>query len=92
MSVGAQSNNVMALILYDGLTSTIPGVIAGGFLSVLSTRLFEGLLYGVKPLAPMTFALCSAFVIICGAGAAAIPAMRLAWRNPAELLRASTSL
>jgi len=50
-------------------------------------RALEGLLFGVPPLDPLTFALAGLGVVLVGLLAASLPAARASRIDPAEALR-----
>jgi putative ABC transport system permease protein len=56
MAVGAQRRDVLSLILGKGLVLTTAGIVLGVGGAVVGSRLLQGLLFGVTPLDPVTFA------------------------------------
>ena len=57
MALGASRTNVLGLVVRRGIVTAAWGVAAGVVGGLLLTRLMEGLLYGVAPRDPATFAL-----------------------------------
>ncbi len=56
IALGAQSNNVLELILRQGMHLTLWGVLLGLIASITLTRLMKALLFGVSATDPLTFA------------------------------------
>jgi ABC-type antimicrobial peptide transport system permease subunit len=50
-------------------------------------RLLTHLVWGIRALDPLTFAVTSIFLFICALLASLIPSLRLARLDPAEILR-----
>ena len=55
MALGARSADVMALILRQGLATTLAGVAFGVAGSLAAAHAIESLLFGVTPTDPLTF-------------------------------------
>ena len=87
MALGAQRGNVLKLVLNRGLRLAIIGVAIGVAVSALLTRFLGTLLYGVKPLDPITFVAVSVVLLIVSALASLIPAARAASLDPMTTLR-----
>jgi predicted permease len=87
MALGAQRGNVLKLILNRGLGLALIGVGLGLGISALLTRFLASLLYGVKPLDPVTFAVVSAVLLAVSGIASLIPAARAASLDPMRTLR-----
>ena len=87
MTLGAQRNDVLSLIVWHGVILAISGVAVGLAGALALTRLMSGLLYGTKPADPATFA---SVVLVLGVVAIAssyIPARRAAKVDPMVALR-----
>ena len=55
-ALGAGRGRLLGRVLAHGLTVTAVGLVLGLGLAAASTRLLEGLLFGVTPLDPLAFA------------------------------------
>ncbi|MEO5894505.1 MAG: ABC transporter permease [Vicinamibacterales bacterium] len=87
VALGAQQRTVRRMVLRQGLGVTVIGVAIGLLCAWLSSRLVAGLLYGVNPHDPVTFA-AAAMILLGVAGAASyLPARRAALISPVEALR-----
>ena len=76
------------MIVAGAALPVVIGAVLGLFASSLVTNLLVGMLYGVQPLDPISFA-GGAVIFIAVAGLASlIPARRAASVNPVEALRA----
>jgi predicted permease len=87
MALGAQRGNVLQLILNRGIALGSIGVALGIGASILLTRFLSSLLYGVKPLDPITFISVAVVLLAVSALASALPAMRAASLDPVKTLR-----
>ena len=55
LSIGAQRNDVMRLVLGQGLTLGVIGMVAGILVALAITRFAAHLLYGISAADPITF-------------------------------------
>jgi putative ABC transport system permease protein len=76
IAVGAQRGDVLSLILRKGLLLTTIGIALGLAGAALGTRLLQGLLFGVTPLDPATFAGVSIAFGLAAIVACYLPARR----------------
>jgi putative ABC transport system permease protein len=87
LALGAQTRDVLKMIVKQGMTLTLLGVAAGLLLALALTRLLKTLLFGVSSSDPLTFAgvvLLLAFVALL---ACWIPARRATKVDPMIALR-----
>jgi putative ABC transport system permease protein len=87
IALGATATDVLRLILRNGLTLTILGVVIGIGGSLALTRLLATLLFGVAPTDALTFATVSAVLILVALAACYLPARRATKVDPLIALR-----
>jgi putative ABC transport system permease protein len=87
MALGAESSNVLRLILRHGLTLIIPGIVFGLAGALALTRLIESGLYGVRPGDPVTLVAVSLLLFVAALLASYIPARRAIKVDPLVALR-----
>jgi putative ABC transport system permease protein len=88
VALGAQSGDVLRLIVKNGLALTLTGVAIGGAGALALTRFMEGLVFGVNPSDPLTFAAVALALTAVSLVACYVPARRAAAVDPVESLRA----
>jgi ABC-type antimicrobial peptide transport system permease subunit len=87
VALGAQSRDILALVLRQGIRSVLVGVAVGIVAGLALTRLMASLLYGVAPSDGLTFASVSLILLLVAMLACTIPAMRAMRVDPLEALR-----
>jgi putative ABC transport system permease protein len=87
MALGAQSHNIVFLVLKQGLRLTILGVAIGLAGAFGLTRLIERLLFGVSATDPLTFILIALLLTLVALLACWMPARRAARVDPLVALR-----
>jgi len=87
-ALGAQSRNLIYLLLKRGLILAGSGVVVGLGAAVLVTRLLQDLLFQVSPTDPLTFAAIAAIFVLVAIGASLIPALRATEIEPLIAIRA----
>jgi predicted permease len=87
MSLGADRARVQRMILSEGGTLLGIGLAIGVAGAVLATRVIRGLLFGVTPDDPATFAGVAVAMAAIGLAACWIPALRAARIDPAITMR-----
>ncbi|MBO0799911.1 MAG: FtsX-like permease family protein, partial [Blastocatellia bacterium] len=87
MALGAESGDVLRLILRQGMIIALIGVGAGLALSLAVTRLLGSFLYGVGANDPLTFGGVAVLLIMVALLAALVPARRAAKVDPMIALR-----
>jgi len=87
MALGAEPGNVVGLVVRQGVTMALVGVVLGTGLAFSLTRFMGGMLYGVKPQDPMTFLTVPSLFVVVSVLACWIPATRASRVDPAEALR-----
>jgi putative ABC transport system permease protein len=87
IALGAQRGNVLVLILKKGCLLAGIGIAIGIFGALAVTRIIEFMLYQVKPLDPVTFAVVPLLLVAVTLLACYIPARRATKIDPMEALR-----
>jgi putative ABC transport system permease protein len=87
LALGAQTSNVLKLILGQGLKLAAVGVALGLLGAIAFTRLLKGLLFGISASDPLTFGLIAALLVGVALLACWIPARRATKVDPLEALR-----
>jgi predicted permease len=89
MALGATTGSVFRLVLGQALRLVLVGIVAGLLAATGMTRLLAGLLYGVGPLDPWTFAVTAIVLLLVAAIATCVPARRGMRMAPVDALRTS---
>jgi ABC-type antimicrobial peptide transport system permease subunit len=87
MALGASRSDVLRMMIGRGFLFAVAGVVAGIAASAAITRLLAGMLYGIRPSDPATFAATSALLLLVSAAASLIPALRASRLDPMTTLR-----
>jgi len=87
MALGAQRADVLSLIVRRGLVLALTGIGIGLAAAALLTRFMAGMLYGIQPFDPLTFAVVAALLLVVSMAASCAPAYRAARLDPMETLR-----
>ncbi len=87
IALGAQRDQVMRLMLRDGLRPAVIGLVLGLVASTGLTRLIRSMLYGTTALDPVVFAVVSIMLLAVAAVACAVPAWRASRLDPITALR-----
>jgi predicted permease len=87
IAIGAESGDVLKLVLGQGLKLAAAGVITGALGALALTRLIRGLLFGVSAFDPLTFAVMAMLLGAVTVTACVIPARRATKVDPLVALR-----
>jgi ABC-type antimicrobial peptide transport system permease subunit len=87
MALGAGKQDILTLIVKEGMTPSCIGVVIGLAISFGITRLLSSLLYGVKASDPVTFGIVALVLTIVALFATYVPAIRAVKVDPSIALR-----
>jgi predicted permease len=87
ISLGAQSSDVLAMVVRQGLLLGFAGLAAGAVASVALARLLRSSLVSVSPADPAVYAAAAGFALVIVLVATAIPARRAMRVDPMVALR-----
>jgi putative ABC transport system permease protein len=87
MALGAQTSHVLALVVRQGMTMAVAGVVIGLGAAFALTRLLASLLYGVGATDPLTFLVISLLLASIALLACYLPARRATRVDPMVALR-----
>jgi predicted permease len=87
MALGANRGNVLSLVLRQGLSTTVIGLVLGVVGALGLTRLASSLLFEVKPTDPLTFAAVAGVITLVALFACVVPARRATKVDPIVALR-----
>jgi putative ABC transport system permease protein len=87
MALGAQTRDVLKLVVRQGMGLTLLGAAIGVAVAVAATRMMKSWLFGVSPTDPLTFAVAALLLTIVALLSCWIPARRAAKVDPIIALR-----
>ena len=87
LALGAQKSNILQMILRQGLKLAIAGAAIGLVAALIVSQLMAGVLYGVRPTDPLTFAGVPLLLIAVALLACYAPARRAVRIDPMAALR-----
>jgi putative ABC transport system permease protein len=87
MALGAQKGNILTMVLRNGLTLIVTGIILGVVASLALTRFIASQLSGVKVTDPWTFVTVAVIILAVGLAACFFPARRATQVDPLIALR-----
>ena len=87
IALGAQREQVLRLMLGDGLRPALYGLVLGLAASAGAVRLIQSMLYETRPLDPAIFAAVAATLLLVAALACLVPAWRASRIDPMQALR-----
>ena len=87
-ALGASRRNILLLVMRQGMTFSIIGLLLGLTTAVAASSAITALLFGITRLDPLTYAGVAALLLLVSATACLIPARRAVSVNPVIALRA----
>ncbi len=87
LALGADTGEVVRMLMVAGLRPVLVGSAAGLLLSALVARLVAGLLFGVSTFDPWTFLGTTAVLALTAMAATWLPARRVSRVSPVSALR-----
>jgi predicted permease len=87
VALGASSNDVIRMVLTDGLKPILLGVALGLAAALALSRVVASLIFGVRATDPLTFAAVALLLLVVGIFATIIPAYRATCIEPVRILR-----
>lgn len=87
MALGAQSGDVISMVLGQGLMMGVTGIVCGAIGAVFLTRLISGLLFEMGAFDVPTFAAMAALLLAVTLVACYVPALRATRVDPVKALR-----
>jgi putative ABC transport system permease protein len=87
MALGAARRDVIRLVIVHGLSMTAAGIVAGVIGAAALSKSLQGLVFGVEPTDPATFAAVIAMLLAVAVAACYLPAWRATRIAPTMALR-----
>ena len=89
VALGADNGRVLRLVLHQGATVVVIGLLIGTGVALAASRFVSALLFHVSPTDLVTYLSVVAIILCTAAGACLAPARRALRTDPARLLRSS---
>lgn len=87
-ALGAGPLDLMSMVLRRGMSLVAMGLLLGLPVSLLAGRRLAGMVFGVEPVDPASFAAVTALLVLAGLGACLLPALRATRVDPVQAIRA----
>jgi predicted permease len=87
LALGASRSRLLALVIRQGMTPVVAGLLAGVVVALLVSRTIQGLLFEVQPGDPMTIGAVAIVLLLVGLLACLVPARRAAATDAVSALR-----
>jgi predicted permease len=87
LALGAGRRGILGLVVGRGMRPVIAGLAAGALLALAAGRLVAGLLYGIEPTDPLTFAAVAGVLALVSLAACLLPGRRATRVDPLVALR-----
>jgi putative ABC transport system permease protein len=87
IAMGAQRRDILKLVINEGLTLTVIGIVVGLGAAFALTRFLAAFLYGVSATDPLDFGAVAALFAVVALAASYVPARRAMRVDPLTALR-----
>jgi predicted permease len=87
IALGAQSRNILTMVLRQGMLLSVAGLLPGVALAYAAGRAMESLLAGVKPADAVTFAAAVGLCLVMSLVGSLLPALRAVRVDPLTVIR-----
>jgi putative ABC transport system permease protein len=87
IALGADPSAIIGMVLKETVAVALLGLAIGLPIAFASSRVLRGLLFGVEPTDPLTFAIASVLLVAAALAASYLPARRAGRIDPTEALR-----
>ncbi len=89
VALGAQAGDVRRMVIWQGVTLALMGIVVGLAAALVTTRALQNLLFGVSSRDPLTFVGAPLILAVIAVAASYLPARRATRVSPLEALRSS---
>jgi ABC-type antimicrobial peptide transport system permease subunit len=87
MAVGAKAVDILQLVVGSGARLALVGIALGAFASIWVTDVLGGIVFGIQPNDPWSFAAAALVLTTVALAACLFPALRAAHLDPLSALR-----
>jgi putative ABC transport system permease protein len=87
-ALGARATDVLRMVIVEGMSPALVGIVAGTIAAVASARIMKTLVFGVTASDPLTLAAVAATLALVALTASLVPAYRASRLDPVKVLRA----
>ena len=87
IALGAQTKNVVGLVVTQGITFALAGVAIGIALAALVAKWLQPLLFHESARDPVTYGVVGAMMVLVGVAASVVPSVRATRADPNVVLR-----
>jgi predicted permease len=87
-ALGARASDVLRLVIVEGMSPVLVGVVAGSIAALASAKVMKSLVFGVSASDPLTLVAVAATLALVALTASLVPACRALRLDPVKVLRA----
>jgi ABC-type antimicrobial peptide transport system permease subunit len=87
-ALGARTSDVLTMVIAEGMTPTLAGIVAGTVAALGSAKLLQRFVFGVSASDPLTLAAVAGTLALVAVIASLVPAVRASRLDPLRVLRA----